>query len=222
MGGWIYYNSQPYNNVSLQHFVKEINLKNNSIYLVLRGSDTKLGAYAKQYNNSNLPASHIGLIVSNNGKQHVYHVNTNKNEKGSHLITESIEEFTVSDEENYLYLSFWEIKDLNKKHILMAQNKIKELDSSIIRFDYKFDFRNNKNMYCSEFVYKTLITVDSSRFSLPQTRKKVLKSHKFFLKKDTLEYYPVDFFHAINDIELIGEWKHESINHKNSDLLTLK
>ena len=195
---------------SAYSFSNGLTLKDSTVYLILRGSDTKLGGYAKQYNSTNPYASHLGIMIVDKGDQNVFHVNTNQNEKGSHLISESLSSFTKSNQESYPYISFWEIKGLNSIAINRLQNYIKELDTASIKFDYQFNFENNEEMYCSEFVYKTLFSIDSLRFSVPKTRKKVLKSHQFFLKKDTLDYYPVDYFYDIEDIELIGEWKDQS------------
>ena len=196
---------------SAYSFSNGLKLKDTTVYLVLRGSDTKLGGYAKQYNSINPYASHIAIMIIEKGVKKVFHVNTDKNKKGSHLISEELTSFTKSNQENYPYISFWEIKRLNSIAISRLQNYIKELDTASIKFDYQFNFENNEEMYCSEFVYKSLVSIDSLRFSVPKTRKKVLKSHQFFLKKDTLDYYPVDYFYDIEDIEHIGEWKDSSL-----------
>ncbi len=194
---------------SIEGFIKSIDLDKASAYVILRGSDTKLGGFAKQYNNSNIPATHIGLLISTNDSLTVYHVNTEKNSKQSHLIVESLKDFSFSEEESYLYLSLWKIKGFTTSEILKMKNQIRKFDSLHIMFDYKFNFEDDKKMYCSEFVYKTLTSIDSLKFFIPKSRKKVFESHRFFLKKDSLEFYPVDYFIPLQDIELIAEWRHQ-------------
>lgn len=192
------------NSVSITSFSNTLPLKKGKVYFILRGSDTKLGSFANQYNKENSKATHVALGIFTDSL-HIYHVNTDKL-NGKQLLLQGMEEFTHSQKTDYTYLAFWEINDLTEKQIDAIERKIAAFQEKDIRFDYKFDMQSDENLYCSEFVYKVINSIGSTRFELPMTRKKVPENHVFFLKKDTLEYYPSDFFYDYANLKKIGEW----------------
>ncbi len=184
--------------------IERINLENQSLYFVLRGSETKMGGYARQYNRYDSKASHIALGIFSDSII-LYHVNTGKKEA---FIKENLSDFIFSEKEEYDYLAIWKVKGVTASDLRTIKERIDHLDSINIRFDYKFDLQNDNKLYCSEFVYKALLGITPNLFENSIYTKEVPMDHRFFLKKDTITYIPLDFFvRQKRLVELIFEWK---------------
>lgn len=179
-------------------------LEDNSVYLFLRGSETKLGGYARMYNRYGGLASHIALGVYKDSLT-LYHLNTGHSRP---LIAEGLESFTSSEDESYNHLSVWKIKGMTAQKLDSIQSRIDHYQNQKLRFDYQFDHTEDDALYCSEFVYQTLHTSFPKLFQDAFFLKEVPANHRFYLKKDTLYYLPVDFILDRQQlVELVFEWE---------------
>ena len=174
------------------------------MYLLLRGSNTKLSGFAKQYNSSHALASHVALAIYTDSLR-IYHVNTTASRRDN-LIIQTLDEFANHPEQKHTYLGVWELVNISPFELTRIEEKISFFKTLDIRFDYRFDNDSNRELYCSEFIYKTLSYANQAKFNLPLTTKEVPKNHRFFLKTDTLNYYPTDFFLAWKNLNFLGEW----------------
>lgn len=194
----------------INDFTKSLALSPNSVYLLLRGSDTKLSGFAKQYNSSHTRASHVALAIYTDSLR-IYHVNTTASRRDN-LITQTLDQFAYNPDQKHTYLGVWQLAGVNARELSLIEAKISYYKSLDIRFDYRFDTISNRKLYCSEFIYKTLTYANKAKFELPLTTKEVPKNHRFFLKTDTLTYYPTDFFLAWDNLNFMGEWN-KAANH---------
>lgn len=166
-----------------------------SVYLAFKGTNTKPGNIAKNYNIKNKYVSHVGLLYHENYWKIINVTNVKKN--NNNLYLDSINQF-YNEKLNIKYAAIYQIKPIKKAEIL---DKIHSKLKKTINFDLKFD-KDNEDYYCSEFVIDLINNVKNIKLS---TRKKEITNlqHKFYLEKDSLEYYPVDiFFYDKNFIKI--------------------
>lgn len=181
--------------------LNNINFTENAIYLVCRSSKQKISFIAKDFNLLDSLITHIGIGIFENNELVVYNVsNFKKNKKESSLIKESYDEFISLDD--IVYVSIWkkEIKN-NKKRIIETINFYENL---IIDFDFSFDLKTNKQLYCSEFVYKVFKDARILEKTYNPTKKKLEGMYAINLG-GTFKYIPVDFFITDKTIEKIYE-----------------
>ncbi|MDC7996680.1 hypothetical protein [Gilvibacter sediminis] len=175
-----------------------------NIYLLLRGSQTKMGGYAREYNRYGGLASHIALGVYTDSLR-IYHVNTRKSNP---MITESLTSFVTTEEKSYNYLSVWKLKGMTPNKLDSIQNAVNQLLNHEIKFDYKFNSNDENTLYCSEYIYKVLQPVSPALFKDAFYTKEVPRGHRFYLKTDTLHYLPADFILGNKqELDLLFEWE---------------
>jgi len=213
LGLFVLVGSTPINKInspgnSLLFFTESLPFEPNQVYLILRGSDTKLSGFAKRYNNAHPKASHVALAIYTDSLR-IYHVNTTDSRRDN-LLMQSLDEFSYHPKGKHTYFGAWKLKNVSPTDLQLMQEKISYFKTKDVRFDYRFDFKSDQKLYCSEFIYKVLTHTQNSNFKLPLTTKVVPKEHRFFLKTDTLTFYPTDFFLALKSLEFVGEWHSDS------------
>jgi len=186
---------------SLDTRIKNLDFKDQTIYLIQRGTTGKLGNLAKDYNIKNKYASHLGIGFVENNTLKIYHVYVDKNQNNNNLYTENIDEFIKPEDLNYL--SIWQLKNIDSEKFNTLKKVLEQSEKENILFDYSFD-ENNKAYYCSEFIVREL---KKSHIEIMSDHKKnLIGMAKQILKKDTLTYFPVDGFENTNTASKIFEW----------------
>ncbi|MFM7177617.1 MAG: YiiX/YebB-like N1pC/P60 family cysteine hydrolase [Bacteroidota bacterium] len=97
--------------------------------------------------------SHVGLVIIKDGKPTVYHM-MEKMENGksiSGLWCESLEDFCSERENNRV--TVYRYANLNRNGLLL-ENEIRSLSAKEPTFDDHFDLSSDKELYCTEFVWK--------------------------------------------------------------------
>lgn len=190
------------NVLCLNCYCQELN--SNSIYFVGRGTLSKKELIGERFNLLNKQLTHIGLGFIENDTLQIYNVSSDKKEKNSSLIVETISDFkNVND---IFYFGIWEYK-MTKKNIKKIKSELLKIIKTQITFDKKFSLENDNQLYCSEFVYKVLVTIKELNFK-PSTIE-LNRIEQQILENEKLIYIPVDFF--LNN-KNIKEIKTENIN----------
>ncbi|HUH35970.1 MAG TPA: hypothetical protein VL022_09080 [Moheibacter sp.] len=178
-----------------------ITFKEKVIYLVVRGTDSKSGWIAKEYNQIDKNATHIAIGFLINEKLKLFHISDELSIRNDNLFFESLDDFILRDD--LKYLSIWELKEIDNDHF---NNIIKSLMNSLRErqyFDKQIEF-NNDVYYCSEYINDIL---SKNNINIFDDNIILLKGiPKIFLGRDTLNYYPVDGFMQSNKVIKIFEW----------------
>jgi len=191
-------------NSNKKNFWSEIKLKQDDIYIVFRGTDTKQGFFARDFNIKDTLSSHVGLLLFDKNNWFVYNVSDFKDNL-SDFRKQSIEDFFDLEEEKISSASLWKI-ELDSSPTKHLSEILKEYESLNIKFDKYFTLKDSSKLYCSQFMKEVLFQIDSVKFNI-KTRKRELKGiYKTYFQKDTLEYYPVDVFQLNKNIKKIKEW----------------
>lgn len=180
------------------------NIHKDSVYLIFRGTESKEGGIAKRFNIQHKDVSHVGILLYEQKQWVVFHV-LNKYKKKSCLHKESIGSFLDKTKEKIDYLAVYYTPFFDKSKI---REKIKEISKEEISFNYTFVNDSPTKLYCSQFVVNVL--KDSiQKFNY---YKKYISNpqHRIFIKKDTIEHYPVDMFFYDNRFYKKYEWTKEN------------
>ncbi len=180
--------------------IESLVFRKNSVYMVCSGSVQKQGLIAEHFNIADKNATHVGIGIVVDNNLLIYNVN---NDSGAHsaLSAESFNSFT--GERDVRYWSIWEYK-ATKKQIQKLATLLKNQLTQEVEFDMDFDVSNNK-LYCSEFCRNILFTWNPREFAFELTQKKLSPFYIRTLDRETLFYYPVDFFQVNIGFKKIGE-----------------
>lgn len=197
-----YFVFSNFNLLTLKLYLDKIKKYDNGVYLFLTGVDNKISKRIKENFNyiKNSNYNHIGLLFIKNKEVFLLDVQPSKIIKSSFLKKQSLQSYISFLKKDLSYISVWQVNNVLVDSII---NKINFKDS--IYYDYKFDNHTDEELYCSEFVVKAL-KKDLQDQSLIFLEKKLTSGEKLFINKDTIKYYPVDFFIKNNSFQKISEW----------------
>ena len=180
----------------------KIPLDDATFYIVSRGTNSKAGMVASVFNTVEYCSTHVGLAIAEDGELQVYHVANDNPDHKTALVKESAEAFSAC--EGAVYFSIWQYQSslevLPKLNSLLQDYAAKE-----ILFDYDFDASDDSKMYCSEFCVKVLRTVNDYAFNFPLATIRLDALCAFALGKETLVYWPVDFYQTSGDFKKVYE-----------------
>jgi len=188
-------------------FFDSLKLDTKSAYLVFRGTDTKEGFFARDFNIKDSLSSHVGIAISIDKSWNVYHVLENENSTSDYN-KDSFKRFLNKKQNEVFYYSLWELKTLTDDKIEILKNILNQYESKQVVFDRSFS-KDSTKLYCSEFVCEVLKTVDSVMYDFKYFKRELKGVYKTYFNKDTLEYYPVDMFKYNQNFSKIHEWNIE-------------
>lgn len=183
-----------------------VSYSESSIYIFGRSTTRKRRIIARDFNIQNPLLTHIGIGLYQQQKLRIYNItNSISTSKDSALIIETFHDFiNFKDIE---YFGIWELT-LSEIEISKIKLTLSELITKTIVFNDDFLFNNENHLYCSEFVYLMIKEIESLNIDNSMIVKKKLNSfYSRALKREYLEYIPVDFFINIKGIKLIFQKK---------------
>lgn len=171
---------------------EEYNLDNLDVkttYLVFRDSETKEGFFVKNFNLSNKNLTHVGFLLFTKHKWLVFHAIDKK--VGNCVVVDKFDDFVLNENNQTLKIQVLKIETISKEMLL---NKIDSVQKLNLQFDFYFGKNAKNKTYCSKFVCHLLNEIDSKKYNFKLQKKKLNNLEAAYLKKDFLEYYPVDIF----------------------------
>lgn len=186
----------------LSKLINTTQFQKNKIYLVLRGTKSKAGIIAKDYNTYINSATHIAIGLVENGELHVYHISDEISDRGDNFFHETI--FQFIDRNDLYYLSIWELEKTDIQIVSTLKKELEREEKKMFYFDHSLLLKNDK-YYCSEWINSIF-----EQQNLTILKKKKIKLNtipKMYLKRDSLEYYPVDSFVENKNIIRILDWR---------------
>lgn len=179
-----------------------VSYSESSIYILGRSTTSKRRIIARDFNIQNPLLTHIGIGLYQHQRLRIYNItNLISNPEDSALRIETIHDFV--DLKDIEYFGIWELT-LSEIEITKIKLTLSELITKTIIFNDDFKFNNRNHLYCSEFVYLIIKEIESLNIGNSMIVKKKLNSfYSRALKREYLEYIPVDFFINIRGIKLI-------------------
>ncbi|WP_432672489.1 hypothetical protein [Flavobacterium sp. SM2513] len=188
--------------ISISSFSQEKQIiDEDCIYIFTRSTMSKRGFIAEDFNINDTLSTHVGIGFVENKKYVIYNIdNIKKNENQSSLIKEDYNSFVRLDD--IYYSSIWKYK-ITKSNKIRLIEILKSFERENITFDKEFKLTNsNSNLYCSEFVFLVLTQLNLTiKYEPP--KKKLNSFYSSLLKRNTLEYIPVDFFLELHCFKLV-------------------
>ena len=174
---------------SILDFISNLELQ-DGVYIVLLGIDDKISDYIKKYNYiPNSKYNHVALLCIEDNQKIIYDVHPRKIKFTKKISVQTLNEFIEFSDKNVNYFGVWKIPWIKSNQL----EKLINLNLKIT-YDYKFENKSNLKLYCSEFVAKTIDKSLSIPFKWIIIKRNLGKVEKYLLKKDSIEYYPTDFF----------------------------
>ena len=180
-------------------------LVKDSIYLVFRGTKTKQGFFARDFNILDSLSSHVGLALYYKKGWRVFHI-SDYNDRFSDIRNHPTNVFFNIKKEKINYISVWGIRNLSFADVSRIKKDVIGYESKKIKFDKVFVLDNKNKLYCSEFVNNIFTELDSVKYKIPLTERKLSGLYKQYFQKETLLYYSVDAFHLNSSFYKIKEW----------------
>jgi hypothetical protein len=134
--------------------------------ILLRTGNDEISTVFRHLNTRNQTYSHAGLVMIEEGRPVVYHCIGGADNPGGRLRRDEITSFI-----NPRHNLGWGIVRLDLDSAMQASLKtvVTGLYSQGIRFDDDFDLASDERLYCTEFVYKSLIRASGDTAYLPVT-----------------------------------------------------
>lgn len=184
---------------------EKIELAKEKTYLVFRGTNTKQGDIARDFNLSDRKSSHVGLAVFDSEEWRITHI-VNTDNPTSDLKSDTFASFLHQGTEKVFYTSIWEIDNLNQNEQKNLRLSLKKYHKKQFKFDRWFMVKDDHQLYCSELIQKILTEINPDKFKFELHKKKLKSFYATFLRRDTLSYYPVDIFQKHKYFKLVKEW----------------
>ncbi|RYG47863.1 MAG: hypothetical protein EOO01_14260 [Chitinophagaceae bacterium] len=155
------------------------------IFFLGRASTVKSSLIAKEFNITDSLISHVGIGIIEHGALRIYHV---EDKAGNAFSACTLDEFLSFGIFYYCVYSL----PLSSGSLERIVNLLKEHPP--VKFDKNLRL-NNDDLYCSEFAYQILTSVEPEKFLQPPVTKKVTDQFaRSYLGRDSISYIPVDFF----------------------------
>lgn len=187
-------------NATAQNAIKDLKLKENTIYVFCRGTKTKAGLIAGKFNIKDTLITHVGIGFIEKKVLKIYNVIDCDDSKTA-LVIENLKSFIC---ERAYYLSVWECKN-NQQEFLKLKEACHKQCRQKVYFDYSFNLKNDNILYCSEFCSRMLKKANSVKFNFHPKKMKLESFYKTVLRREVLIYYPVDFFQDNKNFSKIFE-----------------
>lgn len=99
------------------------------------------------------------------------------------------------------------MKVKNKDELNFSKFKqiISKLQTRKLKFDKKFESKEDDHFYCSELVYY-IIKNSNREIKIDIVKKKLTGIDAVLLKRDTITYYPTDIFLSDKNFEVLKRW----------------
>lgn len=140
--------------------------------LIFRNGTDEVSAAARSMNEKDTSYSHCGLLMIENDSVFVYHAIGGHYNPSQQLKREPLDSFCNPVDNDRFGIFRYEIDSLESGRL---KEIVEQYYASGLRFDLFFNFFSDDEMYCSEFVYKSL--------------NKALKGRlKFLIRRDRWPY----------------------------------
>lgn len=188
--------------ISLKLYLNSVEKYENGVYLFLTGVNNKISNRVKQNFNyvKKSKYNHIGLLIVKDKELFLLDVQPSKIIKSGFLKKQILRDYISFLKKDLNYIAIWKVKNVS---VLSVLNKINFREK--IYYDYNFDNSTNSELYCSEFVVKTLNKSMKNQHFI-SLEKELTFGEKLFINKDIIKYYPVDFFIENNNFFQVSEW----------------
>ncbi len=138
--------------------------------------------------------SHSGLIGKDeNGTAYVYHILGATD--GKEYVVRKDELFKFCNANDALSFAVYRY-DMNEEQIADMKTICENYYHSGIQFDLSFDLTTNDRMYCSEFVYKSLIEATGNSAYIPLTKRNdefIVAIDNLYLNNHTKKVFEYDY-----------------------------
>jgi len=181
--------------------IGELKLNDSTIYFFCRGTKAKTALISEKFNIQDKFSSHVGIGYFDGQKVKIYNVSDEKSKNESALVIDSLDSFIT---EKTYYFAIYKCNN-NYDDLMRMQAACDAFSEKPIAFDFSFTIDNGNNFYCSEFCATVIMQTNSVKYNYAPSDVILDALTAAYLKRQSLTYYPVDFFQGQNNCSKIFE-----------------
>ncbi len=134
--------------------------------LITRAGMDVTSASLRNFNKQDKSFSHSGIAFIEDGDVYVYHSYTGEENPNGEMQRVSFDSFCNPYKNNSAGIFRY---DINEQETKQFGSLIRYYYNRKLKFDKKFDLKDDSEMYCAEIIYKTLAAATFKRIVLPTT-----------------------------------------------------
>jgi hypothetical protein len=180
--------------------------------LIERAGLDAISAALINFNKQDKTFSHSGIAFIENGDVYVYHSYFGKENPTGEFMREPMDSFCSPKRNKAVGIFRY---GFNAAESIKFSLAIKGYFEQKIKFDTAFDLKDDKAMYCSEIIYKSLMTATNNRIVLPTT---IVKDffykgpHLNNSKKKIFEYVALDNLYLNNNCKEVKRFSFDRLS----------
>lgn len=121
--------------------------------MIFRSGNDEVSQAARSFNRKDTSFSHCGLVLLENDSFVVYHALGGGYNPSQKLLRQPIDSFCNPVENNTIGVYRY---PLTPSQLKKLETVVQKYHKAAIRFDLFFNFKSDNEMYCAEFVFKSL------------------------------------------------------------------
>ncbi len=121
--------------------------------LIFRSGNDEVSQAARSFNRKDTSYSHCGIVMLEHDTTFVYHALGGAYNPSQQLMRQVLDSFSNPYENNAIGAYRYPLDSL---HLSKLKSEVANYYASKIRFDLFFNFQSDDEMYCAEFVFKSL------------------------------------------------------------------
>ncbi len=202
----------------LQQSVRELKQLVQHGDLVTRTGTDVISASFCNFNKQDKSYSHSGVVMIEQGDTLVYHLLSGEENPGDCMLKEPFDSFCDPTKKNGIGLFRYQLNDAEMHKF---DSLIHFYYSSKLKFDKKFNLKDDTEMYCAELIAKSVEKATANRITIPVTSAKNFsvkdkafegKTYKEFKYIAVDNLYLNPFCKEIKRISLVTLEKKKSVN----------
>ena len=191
-----------FQNLSAQKVViSDLKLNDSTIYFFIRGTKAKTVITTEKCNIQDQFSSHVGIGYFDGKQLKIYSVSNENSENESALKIDSLESFFTSKTK---YFAIYKCNN-NYEELMIMQSVCDNFAQQKITFDDKFEIDNGNAFYSTEFCANVIKQTNPKKYNYAPLNVNLDETSAAYLGRETLQYFPVDFFQTQNNCSKIYE-----------------
>ncbi len=191
-----------YLNLSAQKVaINDLKLNDSTIYFFTRGTEAKSEIPAEKFNIQDLFNTQVGIGYFDGKQLKIYNVSNEISKNESALKIDSLKSFLTS---KTYYFAIYKCNNTYEE-LMTMQSVCENFAQQKITFDDNFEIGNGNAFYSSEFCATVITQINPIKYNYAPLNATLDVPSAAYLKRETLQYFPVDFFQRQNNCSKVFE-----------------
>ena len=181
--------------------IDDLKLNDSTIYFFTRGTKAKSAITAEKFNIQDKFSTHVGIGYFDGRQLKIYNISDENLKNESALKIDSLESFLTS---KTYYFAIYKCNNTYEE-LMTMQLVCESFAQQKITFDSTFEIGNGNAFYCSEFCANVIMQTNPVKYNYEPLKLTPDAMSAAYLERQTLTYFPVDFFQGKNNCSKVFE-----------------